>query len=186
MGFFDKLTKKLDKDLNVISNNEFSKQDIQIAKELSEVYINKNINKNSNDAYKFYLEGIFLGVTDRTTKHPYLVRTIPGEETGLKNSLLGFQGNKINYEPDENFDLNQYFNSNWFHPILDSYLNEKNDLTNSKKLYIDNNITFFDYFIKRLSVYDSVHQNDHIRYYEGINRKKYIELLRSDLRIIIR
>jgi hypothetical protein len=92
----------------------------------------------------------------------------------------------MNWEYDDNFRLNDYINSNWFHSILESYSNEKEELLKSKELYIKGNISFFDYFIKRLSIYDIVKQKDHIRHYEGVNREKYIELLRSKLRLIIR
>lgn len=181
MGFFD----KLDKDFNKIYNDQFASQDLAHSKELSEVYFDHNLKKHSADPYKFYLEGIFLGVTDRTAAHPYLVKVIESKPS-FYNKLLGFQGGKINWERDSSFILENYLKSNWFHPSLDAYKNEKEDLANSKELYINCKIDFFEYFIKRLKVYDTIQQSDHMRHYEGIKRDKYIQLLRDKLRLILR
>ena len=177
MGFFE----KLDKDFNNIYNNIFTKQDLNYAKELADIYLQKN----PKNEYKFYIEALFLGQSDRTASHPYFVKAIKNKPSLIEN-FFGFQGGKINWEYDNNFRLNDYTNSNWFHSVLESYSNEKGELLKSKELYIKGNISFFDYFIKRLSVYDTVKQKDHIRHYEGVNREKYIELLRSKLRLIIR
>ena len=178
MGFFE----SADKSLNVLYNNEFVKQDIKTSKELVKIFLNEKI----DTSYKFYLEGIFLGVTDRTTVHPYLVKVIPAEQKGFLNKLMGFQGGLIDYKPDHDFNLDEYLNLNWFPPLLESYSDEKKDLSKSKELYINNKINFFEYFIKRLKVYDAIKQKDHILHYENVDREKYIELLRSELRIIIR
>ena len=177
MGFFE----KLDKDLNNIYNNVFIKQDLNYAKELADIYLQKN----PKNEYKFYVEALFLGVSDRTAAHPYFVKEIKNKPSLIEN-FFGFQGGKINWEYDNNFILDDYTNSNWFHSVLESYPNEKRELLKSKELYIKSNISFFDYFIKRLSIYDTVQQKDHIRHYEGVNREKYIELLRSKLRLVIR
>jgi len=179
MGFF----KKLDKDLNTIYNNIYSKQDLIYAKELADIYLHKN----PKNEYKFYIEAKFLEITDRTSAHPcFLNNIVTKNKPSFIEDLFGFQGNKINWEYDDNFRLNDYTNSNWFDSILESYSNEKAELLKSKELYIKGNISFFDYFIKRLSIYDTVKQKDHIRHYEGINREKYIELLRSKLRLVLR
>ena len=174
--------KNLDKDLNTIYNNQFIKQDIETAKEISEIYLSKNLDKT----YKFYLEGIFLGVTDRTAAHPYLVRVIEAKPKGLMNKLLGFQGGKINYEFDNSFNLDHYLKSNWVDPILETYKKENEELITSKNLYISSKISFFDYFIKRLNVYDIVQPSEHIRHYENIIRDKYLDILRSEFRLILR
>ena len=113
MGFFE----SADKSLNVLYNNEFVKQDIKTSKELVKVFQNGKI----DTSYKFYLEGIFLGVTDRTSIHPYLVKVIPAEEKGFLNKLMGFQGGLIDYKPDDNFNLDEYLNLNWFPSVLESY-----------------------------------------------------------------
>ena len=182
MSFF----KKTDENLNKFYNNEFIGQDLRTAKEISEIYFNTNINKNSDNPYKFYLEGIFLGVTDRTAIHPYLVKTKAPEKVGFFDKLKGFQGHTIDYNEDPNFDLKNYLNADWLDPILDSYNKEKDELLKSKDLYVSNKINFFDYFVKRLNVYDAVKHSEHIRHYEGIDREKYIEVLRKEFRLILR
>ena len=171
-----------DKSLNVLYNNEFVKQDIKTIKELVKIFLDGKI----DTSYKFYLEGIFLGTTDRTSIHPYLVKVIPAEQKGFLNKLMGFQGGLIDYKPDDSFDLDEYLNSNWFPPVLESYSNEKEDLSKSKELYINNKINFFEYFIKRLKVYDAIEQKDHITHYENVDREKYIEILRNEFRLILR
>ena len=171
-----------DKSLNALYNNVAVIQDIQTSKELVKVFLNEKI----DTSYKFYLEGIFLGTTDRTSIHPYLVKVIPAEQKGFLNKLMGFQGGLIDYKPDESFDLDEYLNSNWFPPVLESYSNEKEDLSKSKELYINNKINFFEYFIKRLKVYDAIEQKDHITHYENVDREKYIEILRNEFRLILR
>ena len=181
MSFF----KKVDKDLSLFYNNEFIQQDIKTAKEISEIYLNKNLKKNSSDPYKFYLEGIFLGVTDRTAIHPYLVKTKAPEKVGFFDKLKGFQGHTIDYNEDPGFNLENYFSSDWFDPILESYTNYKEDLTKSKELYISNQINFFDFFIKRLNVYDNIQHSEHMRHYQGVDRTKYTDLLREEFRLIL-
>ena len=171
-----------DKSLNALYNDGFVKQDIQTSKELVKVFLNEKI----DTSYKFYLEGIFLGRADRTSIHPYLVKVIPAEQKGFLNKLMGFQGGLIDYKPDDSFDLDEYLNSNWFPPVLESYSNEKGDLSKSKELYVNNEINFFEYFIKRLKVYDAIKQKDHITHYENVDREKYIEILRNEFRLILR
>jgi hypothetical protein len=130
MGFFDKLGKKLNKDFTNLYNNKFAQQDLHIASEIREFYpIKKTPNDNN---YKFYLEGIFLGKGDRTAAHPYYVKPIPGGKSNFIDSQLGFGDKKIDYREDPSFDTDDYFNSNWFHPILDIYPEKKNELDSAK------------------------------------------------------
>ena len=86
----------------------------------------------------------------------------------------------------KNFNLIDYFNTNWFPPTIDSYLEKKQELNKSKQLYQSGDISFFDYFIKRLEVYDAIQEKDHMKYYEGIDKKKYIDKLRDKFRLILR
>lgn len=185
--FFNNLTNKLSKDTTQIYNREFVGQDLFIAGEIVKIYIDKNFKNSSNHSYKFYLEGIFLGQSDRTGAHPYLVKTIPSSKSQpLKEKLMGFPNNEIDYKEDPDFNLTDYFNTNWFHPIVDSYSEKKQELDRSKQLYKSGDISFFDYFIKRLEVYDFIQEKEHIKNYEGIDRKKYIDELRSKFRLILK
>ena len=99
----------------------------------------------------------------------------------LNNFIKGFYINKKVCK-----DLIDYFNTNWFHPIVDSYLEKKQELNKSKQLYQSGDISFFDYFIKRLEVYDFIQEKNHMKHYEGVDRKKYIDILRSKFRLILR
>ena len=87
---------------------------------------------------------------------------------------------------DDSFNLDYYLESNWIDPVLETYKKEKNELINSKNLYISRQISFFDYFIKRLNVYDIAQPSDHMRHYENIIRDKYLNILRSEFRLILR
>lgn len=51
-GFFE----KLDKNFNIFYNNTFTKQDLNHAKELADIYLQKN----PKNEYKFYIEALFL------------------------------------------------------------------------------------------------------------------------------
>ena len=185
--FFNNLTNKQDKGLNNAYVHDAVLQDYYIAEEIVQKCIDKNLLGKTSNPYKIYLEGIFLGKSDRTTTHPYLIKTIPSSTPqSLKWNLMGFQNNKINYKEDPEFKSIDYFNINWFHPIVDSYLEKKQELNKSKQLYQSGDISFFDYFIKRLEVYDVIQEKDHIKYYEGVDRKKYIDELRDKFRLILR
>jgi hypothetical protein len=87
MGFFE----KLDKDFNNIYNNIFTKQDLGFAKELADIYLQKN----PKNEYKFYIEGLFLGQSDRTAAHPYFVKVIKNKPSLIQN-FFGFHFLKFN------------------------------------------------------------------------------------------
>ena len=53
MGFFDKLGKKLNKDITNLYNNKFAQQDLNIASEIREFYPRKKTPNDNN--YKFFL-----------------------------------------------------------------------------------------------------------------------------------
>ena len=185
--FFNNLTNKLDKGLNQHHVIYAEKQDYIFAEEIVEKCKDRNLLGKTSNSYKIYLEGIFLGISDRTSAHPYLVKVIPSSKPqSLQENLMEAQNNEINYKEDPDFNSIDYFNINWFHPIVDSYLEKKQELNKSKQLYQSGDISFFDYFIKRLEVYDDIQEKDHMKYYEGIDRKKYIDKLRDKFRLILR
>jgi GTPase involved in cell partitioning and DNA repair len=63
--------------------------------------------------------------------------------------------------------------------------NLKQELTNSKDLYKNGKINFFDYFIKRLQVYNQTQPSKHIQLYKGVDMKKYQDKLRNSLEPIL-
>jgi hypothetical protein len=46
-------------------------------------------------------------------------------------------------------------------------------------------INFFDYFIKRLQVYNQTQPSKHIQLYKGVDMKKYQDKLRNSLEPIL-
>jgi len=188
--FFNNLTNKLEKsskDLANTYNFYYEQRDYSIAGEIVQKCKDRNLLGKTSNSYKIYLEGIFLGISDRTSAHPYLVKVIPSSTSQpLQEKLMGFPNNEVDYKEDTNFNLIDYFNTNWFPPIIDSYLEKKQELNKSKQLYQSGDISFFDYFIKRLEVYDDIQEKVHIKNYEGFDRKKYINNLRDKFRLILR
>ena len=185
--FFNNLTNKLDKGLNRHHVIYGEQQDYTIAAEIVQKCKDKNLLGKTSNSYKIYLEGIFLGNSDRTLAHPYLIKVIPSSKPqSLQANLMNAQNNEIDYNENPEFNLIDYFNTNWFHPIVDSYLEKKQELNKSKQLYQSGDISFFDYFIKRLEVYDFIQEKNHMKHYEGVDRKKYIDILRSKFRLILR
>jgi hypothetical protein len=65
------------------------------------------------------------------------------------------------------------------------FLNLKQELINSKDLYKNGKINFFDYFIKRLQVYNQTQPSKHIQLYKGVDMKKYQDKLRNSLEPIL-
>ena len=188
--FFNNLTNKLEKsskDLSNTYNFYYEKQNYSIAEEIVKKCKDKNLLGKTSNSYKIYLEGIFLGNYDRTLAHPYLIKVIPSSKPqSLQGNLMKAQNNEIDYNENPDFNSIDYFNTNLSHPIVDSYLEKKQELNKSKQLYQSGDISFFDYFIKRLEVYDDIQEKDHIKNYEGFDRKKYIEKLRDKFRSILR
>ena len=102
-----------------------------------------------------------------------------GQEIGLGEQQVVWE------LPLDGFDLDSYFSSNWFHSIIDSYQKEKEELETSKNSYIDEKINFFDYFKKRLEIYDICQPSNHVKYFEGTVRKKYLDVLRKVINPIL-
>ena len=77
--FFNNLTNKLEKsskDLANTYNFYYEQRDYSIAGEIVQKCKDRNLLGKTSNSYKIYLEGIFLGISDRTSAHPYLVKTI--------------------------------------------------------------------------------------------------------------
>ena len=167
-------------------NKIFINQDFHHAKLLSKALLNLENNENKR-VKKFYLEAIFLDISDRSSSHP-IINFQTQEGSGLAKTIdnfLGSEGREIIWEIDPSFDLNTYFASNWFHQTLDTYLNEKKELTSSKEHYIEGKINFFNYFSKRLEVYDTCLPSDHIKYFKGVDRKQYSNQLRKIFEMVL-
>ncbi len=157
--------------------------DVDLAKKLKERLLKLSKYEENFKTKKFYFESIFLDLTDRTQAHPQIRFARTETKEGLMKKIgqeIGFGEQQVVWElPLDGFDLDSYFSSNWFHSIIDSYQKEKEELETSKNSYIDEKINFFDYFKKRLEIYDICQPSDHVKYFEGTDRKKYFDFLRK-------
>ena len=178
----------------IVQNSLLIEQDLLLAVQLKDRLLKLSKHEENFRSKKFYFEAIFLDLFDRTVSHPKIkYETTKIKQETLKQKLdqaidshVGFGDQEITWKfPEEGFDLDAYFSSNWFHPSIDSYPNEKKELETSKNSYKQSDITFFDYFKKRLAIYDVVEPTDHIKYYKGIIRKKYLDLLRKKMEVIL-
>ena len=81
---------------------------------------------------------------------------------------LGMGNQKVVWELDETFDVEFYFSNNWFDHSIEMYLDLKKELENSKNLYKDEKINFYDYFLKRLQVYNQTQPSNHVQLYNHV------------------
>jgi len=191
--FEDLFDNLVDKTL-IAQNSLLIGQDLGLAVKLKDRLLKLSKNEENFRSKKFYFEAIFLDLFDRTSSHPRIkfeLTKIKQETLKQKldqaiDSYIGFGDQEPTWKfPEKGFDLDAYFSSNWFHPSIDSYPNEKKELETSKNSYKQSDITFFEYFKKRLAIYDVVGPTDHIKYYKGIIRKKYLDLLRKKIEVIL-
>lgn len=164
-----------------------ARMDFELANDFKKAVL--DLNKSDSLFYKkkLYFEAIFLDLTDRTEHHPrtnFEVEDRGGLFSGFVKSF-GFGNKKIIWKLDSRFNPEYYFSANWFHDSLDMYLDLKQELTNSKNLYKVSKINFFDYFIKRLQVYNQTQPSKHVQLYKGVDMKKYQEELRNYLEPIL-
>lgn len=138
-------------------NNIFlEKQDYQFAKEL---------NKSIDELCKFgktkygqliHLEGIFLDLTDRTQAHPRV--PFATENGGGKFANLfkefGYGNRKIIWKPSDLFNVDNYYEANWFPASLEMHALEYQEMQEAKLLYQERRINFMEYFFKRLELYN--------------------------------
>ena len=104
--------------------------------------------------------------------------------SGLKKGL-GMGNQKVVWELDDSFNTEYYFSTNWFDNSLEMHLELKKELENSKNLYKEGKINFFDYFLKRLQVYNQTQPSKHVQLYKGVDMNKYQIKLRDILEPIL-
>ncbi len=128
----------------------------------------------------FNLEGIFLDLTDRTQSHPRV--PFAHEDRGGKFANLvkefGLGNRKVVWKPTELFNLDNYFEANWFPAGLEMHQLELNEMNEAKDLYIERRISFLEYFFKRLDIYKYCELPTFIKYYRGIDLEKYKDKIR--------
>ena len=161
--------------------------DFELANEFKKAFLNLNKTDNQFNKKKLYNEAIFLDLTDRTECHPrmsFKMEDRGGLFSGLKKGL-GMGNQKVVWELDETFDTEYYFSTNWFDHSTEMYLDLKKELENSKNLYKEEKINFYDYFLKRLQVYNQTQPSKHVQLYKGVDMNKYQNKLRDILEPIL-
>ena len=58
-------------------------------------------------------------------------------------------------------------------------------LINAKNLYEKRSISFFQFFLKRMEVYENVKPENFIKFYSGVDFERYKKKLRDILEIIL-
>ena len=161
--------------------------DFELANDFKKAFLNLNKTDSIYNKKKLYNEAIFLNLTDRTECHPRM--NFKKEDRGgllggvMKN--LGIGNQKVVWELDETFDTEYYFSTNWFDHSTEMYLDLKKELENSKNLYKEEKINFYDYFLKRLQVYNLTQPSKHVQLYKGVDMNKYQNKLRDILEPIL-
>ena len=129
----------------------------------------------------FYLEGIFLDLTDRTSCHPIV--PYAHEDRGGKFANLvkefGLGNRKIIWKPTDLFNIENYFEKNWFPSALEMYNQDYDEMTSAKELYSERRITFLEYFFKRLDIYRKCEMPTFIKYFRGVSIEKYKDRIRK-------
>ena len=164
----------------------WEKEDYEHAKECFNAIAyysdDKNTNETSDLNNMVFVEAIFLELTDRTKTHPSVPFKIE-EKKGLYNAILrkldGDAGKKIIWRYSELFDLQNYFEEDWFVQSLKMFPDKLEEMETAKKLYRYRRINFFEYFLKRFEVYKYIEASNFMKYYRGVDLEKYKDNLRQ-------
>ncbi len=129
----------------------------------------------------FHLEGIFLFLTDRTLSHPQVPyrHEDRGGRFGNIVKEMGFGNRKVIWQPSDLFDLDGYFDADWFPQQLKMHYRQYDELAVAKTLYAERTISFLDYFFKRLDIYKICEMPTFIKYYRGVDLEKYKDKIRK-------
>ena len=173
-----------------ISNKSVANLDYELAEQFMNAdfkFVEKDVDENGQynglliGKKFFHLEGIFLFLTDRTLSHPQV--PYAHEDRGGKFAnlikVLGFGNRKVIWRPSDLFDLESYLEADWFPQQLKMYHKEYDELLEAKELYSERAISFLDYFFKRLDTYNACEMPTFIKYYRGVDIKKYKDKIRK-------
>jgi len=162
-------------------------QDFELAEQFVNIDFSFGYNQDGNakdgktvGTDLFHREGIFLDLTDRTLSHPKV--PYAHEDRGGKFANLvkefGFGNRKVIWQPSDLFDLDKYMDAYWFPEQLEMHHKAFNEMLDAKRLYCERSISFLDYFFKRLDVYQACEMPTFIKYYRGVDIKKYKDKIR--------
>ena len=129
----------------------------------------------------FQMEGIFLDLTDRTQAHPKVPFATKDRGGVFQNIIkdMGMGNRKVIWKPSDLFNAENYMAENWFPAGLEMYSQEFNELTVAKELYCEREISFLEYFFKRLDTYYICEMPTFLKYYEGVDLEKYKNKIRK-------
>ena len=170
------------------TNMMIAHQDYELAEQFMNIDFsfvqkqNGNIDDGKSIGKKlFHLEGIFLDLTDRTLSHPKVPFAHEDRGGKFKNLIkeFGFGNRKVIWKPSDLFDLEYYFDENWFPAGLEMHQLELNEMNEAKDLYIERRISFLEYFFKRLDIYKYCELPTFIKYYRGVDLEKYKDKIRK-------
>ena len=162
------------------TNNFLVNQDYEFAKQLNQAIDELASSGKSKYGQLIHIEGIFLDITDRTQAHPRVPFATEDRSGKFANLVkeFGFGNRKIIWKPSELFNVENYMAENWFPAGLEMYTQEFNELTKAKELYCEREISFLEYFFKRLDTYDLCEMPTFLKYYEGVDLIKYKNKIR--------
>ena len=173
-----------------ISNRSAANLDYELAEQFMNAdfkFVEKDVDENGQynglliGKKFFHLEGIFLFLTDRTLSHPQVPYAHENRGGKFANIIkeFGFGNRKVIWQPSDLFDLDTYLEADWFPQQLKMYHKEYDELLEAKELYSERAISFLDYFFKRLDTYNACEMPTFIKYYRGVDIKKYKDKIRK-------
>ena len=169
------------------TNNMIVHQDYELAEQFMNMDMSFSLNPDGSmkdgkaiGKQLFQMEGIFLDLTDRTLSHPKV--PFAHEDRGGKFVKIvkeaGLGNRKIIWQPSDLFNLDEYMDAKWFPEQLEMHHQEFNEMMDAKDLYCERSISFLDYFFKRLDIYRICEMPTFIKYYRGVDLKKYKNKIR--------
>ena len=182
MGFFQNYFQK--RTNKVIETQDYELAEQLMNADLSFQHTDKDENAESDflliGKKIFHLEGIFLDLTDRTQAHPRVPFATEDRGGKFQNLVkeMGLGNRKVIWKPSELFNVENYMAENWFPASLEMYSQEFHELTKAKELYCERKISFLEYFLKRLDIYNLCEMPTFIKYYEGVDLEKYKKKIR--------
>ena len=182
MGFFQNYFQKR-------TNKMIEAQDYELAEQLMNADLSfQHTDKDENGEPDFlligkkifHLEGIFLDLTDRTQAHPRVPFATEDRGGKFQNLVkeMGLGNRKVIWKPSELFNVENYMAENWFPAGLEMYSQEFQELTKAKELYCEREISFLEYFFKRLDVYNLCEMPTFLKYYDGVVLERYKDKIR--------
>ena len=92
---------------------------------------------------------------------------------------MGLGNRKVVWKPSDLFNLQSYMGQNWFPAGLEMYTQEFHELNKAKDLYCQREISFLEYFFKRVDIYNLCEIPTFLKYFEGVDIERYKNKIRK-------